>query len=131
MNKKTLITLIIIANLYGQVSKANIVQISEERFDSISKNEITTLLNANVISIENNTVYLDLNKLNNLLKEDLNVKLLSHQAKVFSTGFVPYGYTPITPDPDTNSSSKLKEHDGSDLNLVNQLIARYVPYGNT
>lgn len=119
MNKKTILSLILIAQLHGQLSSANEVVISEKRLNNISQSEILFLKQKGAISIQNNKAILNLQKLDTLLKDPSDIQTLAKEADKSTAKFIPYGYTMETKAP-------------TDLNeLVDSLSARFVPYGNT
>lgn len=119
MNKKTILSLVLIAQLYGQMSSANEVVISEGRLNSISQSELHFLNLKGAISIQNNKVVLNLQKLDSLLKDPSDIQLLADEANKSTAKFIPYGYT-------------METKVSTDLNsLVESLSARFVPYGHT
>ncbi len=119
MNKKTILSLVLIAQLYGQISSANEVVISEQRLKKISQSEILFLQKNGALYLDENKVILNLQKLDSLLRNENNVKILADQAENSAAKFIPYGYTMETRTPEDLSD------------LVNSLSAKFVPYGNT
>jgi len=118
MNKKTIISLLLVAQLYGQVASANEVVISSARLHSLSGTEVTTLLEAGAIQLRGEQAFLNLQKLNTLLRHQEQVVALAKDANAMSSRFVPYGHT------DDLLRAQHEE-------IAKELSVRYVPYGNT
>ncbi len=118
MNKKTIISLLLIANLYGHISSANEVVMSSSRLQNLSTGEISNLIAEGAVRIENDQALLNMNVLNNILRDGVKVNNLAFHAKAVSTQFIPYGHT-------------LENGEIRNRDLAETLTARFVPYGNT
>ncbi|MFS4459006.1 hypothetical protein [Bdellovibrio sp. HCB2-146] len=119
MNKKTIMGLLIVANLYGQMASANEVVVSEGRLQNISAAEISILISEGAVSIKGNKAVLNLQKLDSMLKDKAQLQKLAKEAQSSSARFVPYGNS-------LRADQLVEQKD-----LVNALSSRFVPYGNT
>lgn len=93
MNKKTVISLLLAANLYGQIASANEVVISATRLQNLSGAEVITLIGAGAIQLRGNQAFLNLQKLNTILRNHEQVVVLAKDADAMASRFVPYGNT--------------------------------------
>lgn len=118
MNKKTILTLIMIASLHGQLVAANEVAISQTRLQSISAQELAMLTSYGAARIAGGHVILNVNTLDLMLKNPMQQKQFALQAKKMASNFVPYGNTV---DIETVASPE----------LIQALSARFIPYGCT
>lgn len=118
MNKKTVISLLIVANFYGQMASANEVVISTARLQSLTVAEITSLIGTGAIQLRGEQAVLNLQKLNSMLRNQEQVVVLAKDANAMASRFVPYGHT------DDNIRNNYES-------VAKELSARYVPYGNT
>lgn len=119
MNKQVIIGLLLVANLYGQMASANEVAISEGRLQNISAGELSILLEKGAIRVADEKVYLNLQKLELILRDPFDMNALAVEADKSTSRFVPYGY----------SASAVVS--ANNLELAESLSARFVPYGNT
>ncbi len=117
MNKKTIVTLILMANLYGQASSANEVTISKSRLQTISASELSALVDLGAVKLEGGNAIMDLNTLNAILKDANATRYLGEKAGLISPKSIP-GYTETQ---DQNNFIK----------VADSLAIRFVPYGCT
>jgi predicted GTPase len=122
MNKKTILGLLIIANLYGQMASANEVIISQDRLQAITQQELKIMAKNGAIKKNGDTVILDLQKLDTMLKDNKTVSELQKAADLQNARSVPYGHTPVEPFDKALERSK---------KIADQLSSRFIPYGYT
>lgn len=118
MNKKTILGLLLAANLYGQMASAHEVVVSENRLRNISSSELSILIGQGAVQIKNNQAILNLQKLDSMLRDPFHAQALAKEADKASARFIPYGYT-------------MDDGIGAQKDLVDALSSRFVPYGNT
>ena len=89
--KATAITLLLMANLYGQVSSANEVTISQIRLQSLNGSHISLLAENGLIRFQNDQAILNLTKFNQLVNK---LEVEGQIEKLGRLGpCVPYGNT--------------------------------------
>lgn len=118
MNKKTILALLLTANLYGHMASAHEVIVSERRLQNISASELSILVSQGAVRIHDNKAVLNIRKLDSMLRDPFQAQSLAKEAQKTATRFVPYGQT----DDEVSIEHK---------NLVDALTTRFVPYGNT
>lgn len=118
MNKKTILGLLLAANLYGQMASANEVIVSERRLQNISAMELSILVRQGAVRMEGQRAILNLQKLDSMLRDPFHSQKLVDEAKKTTARYVPYGQT----------DDEIRVEHG---NLVEALSTRFVPYGNT